>query len=115
MIIRMLRITPDQKENAAKETRGILKTLESCLNPNKPFNGGQNLSFMDIAIVWVGYYAQMLEKMLDVILLDDENTPLLNMWFRYVLDLQVIKECLPPFDKLVAHYTDFHERHMTAR
>ncbi|KAJ0806335.1 putative glutathione transferase [Helianthus annuus] len=114
MIIRMLRITPDQKENAAKEAREILKTLESCLNPNKPFNGDQNLSFMDIAIVWVGYYAQMLEKMLDVILLDDENTPLLNMWFRYVLDLQVIKECLPPFDKLVAHYTDFHERHMTA-
>lgn len=110
----MLRITPDQKQNAAKDTREVLKTLESCLNPNEPFAGGKNLSYMDIAIVWVGYYAQMLEKMLDVKLLDDENTPLLNKWFRDVLDHDVIKECLPPFDKLVAHYTDFHQRHMTA-
>ncbi|XP_076909643.1 glutathione S-transferase U7-like [Bidens hawaiensis] len=112
IIIRMLRITPDQKENVAKEAREILKTLEGSLNPSKPFSGCQNLSFMDISIVWVGYYFQMFEKMLDVKLLDEENTPLLNKWFRDVLDLQVIKECVPPFDKLVAHYTDFHERHM---
>ncbi|KAI7736374.1 hypothetical protein M8C21_023679 [Ambrosia artemisiifolia] len=113
MIIRMLRITSDQKDNAAKETREILKTLEGSLDPNKPFPEDKSLSFMDIEIVWVGYYTQMLEKMLDVKLLDDENTPLLNTWFRVVLNLQVIKECLPPFDKLVAHYTNFHERHTT--
>ncbi|KAI7736375.1 hypothetical protein M8C21_023680 [Ambrosia artemisiifolia] len=114
MIIRMLRITSDQKDNAAKETREILKTLEGSLDPNKPFPEDKSLSFMDIAIVWVGYYTQMLEKMLDVKLLDDENTPLLNTWFRVVLNLQVIKECLPPFDKLLTHYTNFHERHTTA-
>ncbi|KAK9069510.1 hypothetical protein SSX86_011414 [Deinandra increscens subsp. villosa] len=115
MISKMLRIAPGGKENAAKEAREILKALESSLTPNKPFSNAKNLSFMDIAIVWVGFYSQMLEKMLDVTLLDEENTPLLNKWFADVLDLQVIKDCLPPFDKLVAHYTNFHEQHMVAK
>ncbi|KAK1432279.1 hypothetical protein QVD17_09174 [Tagetes erecta] len=113
VISKMLRVTPAHKENVAKDAREILKTLESCLNPDVQFSEGNKLTYMDIAIVWVGYYAQILEKILDVKLLDDDNSPLLNKWFKDVFDHEVIRECLPPFDKLVAHYTNFHEQHMT--
>lgn len=102
--------TLEQKDKAAKEARQNLKTLESSLNSNKPFFGGKNIGFMDIVVAWLGIWAQMVEKIADVKLLDDENTPLLNVWFRDILDVQVIKAYIPPLDKLLAHNKDFHEK-----
>ncbi|XP_023764893.1 glutathione transferase GST 23 [Lactuca sativa] len=102
--------TSDLKDKAAKETRENLKTLESSLNPHKPFFGGEKLGFIDITVAWLGIWAQMVEKIVDVKLLDDEDTPLLNAWFRYVLDLLVIKDNIPPLDRLLAHNKDFHDQ-----
>ncbi|KAJ9545501.1 hypothetical protein OSB04_025208 [Centaurea solstitialis] len=107
--------TLDQKDKAAKEARENLKLLESSLNPNNPFFGGKNLGFMDIVVAWLGIWAQLVEKIVHVKLLDDENTPLLNAWFKDVLEDQVIKACLPPLDKLLAHNKDFHDKLIAAK
>ncbi|XP_071728763.1 glutathione transferase GST 23-like [Rutidosis leptorrhynchoides] len=102
----------DQNENDAEEARNILKTLERSLDPNRIVSGDKhNLSFMDIVIAWVEIWFRVLENSLDVKTLDEENTPLLNKWFRDVLEVDVIKECLPPFEKMVARYKDLHEHY----
>ena len=107
--------TLDQKDKAAKEARENLKTLESRLNPNNPFFGGKNLGFLDIVVAWLGIWAQLVEKIVDVKLLDDENTPFLNAWFRDILEVQIIKACVPPLDKLLAHNKDFHDKLIAAK
>ncbi|KAJ9545502.1 hypothetical protein OSB04_025209 [Centaurea solstitialis] len=115
LIIKMSLSTREQKDKVAEEAREILKTLESSLNTNKPFYGGKIIGFVDIAVAWIGIWAPLLEKIINVKLLDEEYMPLLNTYFRDVLELHIIKECLPPFDKLLAHYKDYHDRFMATK
>ncbi|KVH97221.1 Glutathione S-transferase/chloride channel, C-terminal [Cynara cardunculus var. scolymus] len=115
LIIKMSSSTREQKDKVAEEAREVLKTLESSLNQNKPFYGGKILGFMDIAVAWIGIWAPMLEKIIDIKLLDEEYMPLLNTWFRDVLEVLVIKECIPPLDKLLAHYKDYYDRFMATK
>ena len=106
--------TREQKDKVAEEAREILKILESSLNTNKPFYGGKILGFMDIAVAWIGIWAPLLEKIIDVKLLD-EYMPLLNTYFRDVLEVHTIKECVPPLGKLLAHYKDYYDRFMATK
>ncbi|KAI3758294.1 hypothetical protein L6452_05853 [Arctium lappa] len=115
LIIKMSSSTREQKDKVAEEAREILKTLESCLNLNKPFYGGKIIGFMDIAVAWIGIWAPMLEKIIDVKLLNEEYMPLLNTWFSDVLEVLVIKECVPPLDELLAHYKDYYDRFMATK
>lgn len=115
LIGKMSSSTREQKDKVAEEAREILKTLENYLNPNKPFYGGKILGFMDIAVAWIGIWAPLLEKIIDVKLLDEEYMPLLSTWFRDVLEVHVIKECVPSFDELLAHYKDYYDRFMATK
>ncbi|GJZ17355.1 glutathione transferase GST 23-like protein [Tanacetum coccineum] len=115
MIIRVLRGTQDEKEEAAKEGREILKTLETTLNPNNTVSRGESLGFKDIAIAWLGIWGQVFEKIMNVKLFNEDNTPLLNMWYSDLLNVHVVKECIPPIDKLLAHYQAFHDKLIAAR
>ncbi|XP_071732357.1 glutathione transferase GST 23-like [Rutidosis leptorrhynchoides] len=113
VIKKLLRSKPDQNESDAEEARSILKTLESSLDPNKPFSGDESdLNFMEISIAWLEIWFRALEKVLDVKIVDDENTPLLNKWFRDVLEIDFIKKSIPPFETMVARYKDLHEKHI---
>nr|XP_043615982.1 glutathione transferase GST 23-like [Erigeron canadensis] len=114
MIKQLLRSTQETKENDSKEARQILKTLESSLDPNKPFSGVKSLGFIDIAFAWLGIWAQVLEKLHNIKLLDEENTPLLNKHFRDILDVPVIKDCIPPLEQLFAHTKFLIERNVAA-
>lgn len=107
--------TDDQKSEAAKVVRENFKTLESSLKPDHSFFDGEKLGFLDIAIAWIAVWAKMIEEVVGVKLLDDDNTPMLNAWFRDVLDVPVMKEYIPPLDKLVAHNKDFRKRFMAAK
>ncbi|KVI06771.1 probable glutathione S-transferase [Cynara cardunculus var. scolymus] len=115
LIIKMLLSTLDQKNKVAEEAHEILETLEGTLNTNKPFYGGESLGFMDIAVAWLGIWIPLIKKIKDVKLMDEEHTPLLNAYFKDVLDVHVIRECMPPLDELVKHIKDYHDRFMTAK
>ncbi|KAL6180016.1 hypothetical protein ACLB2K_046685 [Fragaria x ananassa] len=81
----------EEKEKAAKEARENLKILESGLK-EKHFFGGESIGFVDIAAGWIGVWARMVEKIAEVNLIDTETTPLLDAWFRRVLEVPIIKE-----------------------
>uniref|UniRef100_F6H0Z9 Glutathione S-transferase n=1 Tax=Vitis vinifera TaxID=29760 RepID=F6H0Z9_VITVI len=102
-----------EQEQAAKELRENLKTLESALE-GKHFFGGETIGFLDIAVGWIGCWARMNEEVAGVNMIDVEMTPLLGAWFQKFLKLPIIKECLPPQDKLLVHTKEFHKMLMAA-
>lgn len=102
-----------EQEQAAKELRENLKTLESALE-GKHFFGGETIGFLDIAVGWIGCWARMNEEVAGVNMIDGEMMPLLSAWFQKFLELPIIKECLPPQDKLLVHTKEFHKMLMAA-
>ncbi|PON55444.1 S-crystallin [Trema orientale] len=98
----------EEKEKAAKEARENLKVLESGLG-EKSFFGGETIGYVDIAAGWIGCWGRITEKVAGVNLIDAETMPLLNAWFERVLEFPIIKECLPPGDRLLEHNVNFHK------
>lgn len=95
--------TGEEKEKAAKAARECLKTLESGLEEGKQFFRGEAIGFVDIAVGWIGIWARIVEKLKDVSLIDEETMPLLHAWLQNFLEVPIIKECIPPWDKLLQH------------
>ncbi|KAK2992083.1 hypothetical protein RJ640_023466 [Escallonia rubra] len=103
----------EEQDKAAKEARENLKTLESALE-GKRFFGGEAIGFADIAIGWMGIWTRIVEEIIDVKLIDEETMPLLSAWFQDFLGAPIIKECVPPRDKLLEHNKGFHKMLTTA-
>ncbi|KAK3030163.1 hypothetical protein RJ639_039640 [Escallonia herrerae] len=98
----------EEQDKVAKEARENLKPLESALE-GKRFFGGETIGFGDIAIGWMGIWTQIVEEITDVKLIDEVTMPLLSAWFQDFLNAPIIKERLPPRDKLVEHNKGFHK------
>ncbi|KAI3949077.1 hypothetical protein MKW92_030840 [Papaver armeniacum] len=97
----------EEMEKAVKEARENLKTLEMGLKGK--FFGGEKIGFADVAIGWIPFWTRITEEIVGVKLVDEENMPLLNAWFDDVLDVDILKERLPPRDKTLAHCKTFRE------
>lgn len=95
----------EDQEKAAMEARENLKTLESGLE-GKKFFGGEGINYTDVAIGWIGIWARIVEEITGTTLIE----PTMNAWFDEFLELPVIKECLPPWEKLLKHNKWFHEK-----
>lgn len=98
----------EEQEKYAIEAREHLKTLESGIigggGGGKPlFLGGESIGFVDIAAGWIGYWGRTAEEIVNIKLIDEETMPLLASWFDNVLQHPILKECLPPWDKLIHH------------
>lgn len=98
----------EEKEKAAKEARENLKILESGLG-KKQFFGGESIGFVDIAAGWIGMWTRMVEEIADVKIIDTAMMPLLESWFQRVLQVPILKECLPPQDRLLERLKGFHK------
>ncbi|KAI3879172.1 hypothetical protein MKW98_028739 [Papaver atlanticum] len=102
----------EELEKSVKETQAILKTLEMGLKGK--FFGGENIGFADIAVGWIPFWTRMAEKIIGVKLVDTENVPLLNAWFEDVLDVEILKDILPPRDKMLAKMKMYRESLVSA-
>ncbi|KAI8548349.1 hypothetical protein RHMOL_Rhmol07G0267100 [Rhododendron molle] len=103
----------EEQEKSAKEAQEILKTLESGLE-GKPFFGGETIGFVDISAAWIEIWTKINEEITNIKLVDEKTMPLLCVWFQHVLENPIIKECLPPREKLVEHIKGFRSRSMAA-
>ncbi|CAK9149014.1 unnamed protein product [Ilex paraguariensis] len=92
----------EEKRKAANEARENLKTLESGLE-GKRFFGGETIGFVDIAAAWLGCWTRIAGEIVDVKLIDEETMPELCAWLENVLEAPIIKDCMPPQDKLLEH------------
>ncbi|XP_062167586.1 glutathione S-transferase U8-like [Alnus glutinosa] len=88
------------REKAVEEAYEVLKFLEKELK-EKRFFGGESIGMVDIAANIIGYWLGACEEATGVELLTREKFPKLSNWIDEFVSNSVIKENLPPRDKLV--------------
>ncbi|XP_048137893.1 glutathione S-transferase U8-like [Rhodamnia argentea] len=90
-----------EREKAHEEAHELLSTLEGELK-GKKFFGGENIGFLDIAAVILGYWVGVLEEAAGVDVVTEDKFPALCRWAEDLRNCPVVKENLPPKDRLLA-------------
>ncbi|KAL2337904.1 hypothetical protein Fmac_012350 [Flemingia macrophylla] len=93
----------DGRDKAVEEGLESLKILQEALN-GKRFFGGETIGMVDIAASFIGYWVDILQEIEGLELLTIEKFPKLYKWSQEFVNHPVIKETLPPRDKLFAFF-----------
>lgn len=96
----------EEKEKAVKLTIEALERIEEELKGRK-FFGGENIGYLDIAIGWISYWLPVWEEVGSMLILDPPKFPALTEWTNTFVNHPLIKDNLPPRDKMVDY---FHQR-----
>ncbi|KAJ8750538.1 hypothetical protein K2173_015694 [Erythroxylum novogranatense] len=79
-----------------------MKILENELK-GKEFFGGETIGYLDIVVFSVAYWFQVLIQVFGVEFLPEEKFPVVCKWIGRLLDIDVIKSCVPPREKHLAY------------
>ena len=93
---------------AVKEAQETLKPLEELLK-GKRFFGGQTIAYLDIAFGWLAIWVPLIEEILGATFVDESTLPLLHVWFQEFPNIPLVKERLPPREKLLPFLKAFRE------
>ncbi|XP_031096044.1 glutathione S-transferase U8-like [Ipomoea triloba] len=94
----------EESEKARDEMQGALKLLVDELK-GKTLFGGESVGVVDIAAIVVGYWMDVLQEAAGLEILSREKHAKIYEWMEALLSkCSVIKENLPPRDKLLAYY-----------
>ncbi|XP_057982046.1 glutathione S-transferase U8-like [Malania oleifera] len=85
---------------AVKEAHDCLEILENELEGKRLF-GGETIGLVDIAADFIGFWMELAQEAGAVKLLTNEKYPKLCKWSEEFLS--IVKEYLPPRDKLLAY------------
>ncbi|KAE8689754.1 putative glutathione S-transferase [Hibiscus syriacus] len=91
----------NEREKAVEEAYECLKTLETALD-GKRFFGGDVIGMVDIAANFVGFWLSIIQEATGVELLSADKFPDLFKWTEEFIGCNIVKENLPPRDKLLA-------------
>ncbi|KAH7839894.1 hypothetical protein Vadar_010075 [Vaccinium darrowii] len=94
----------EAKEKAIESAKESLSFLEKQIE-GKQFFGGEKIGFLDLAVGWIPLWLGAMEQVGEMKLLDAEKFPSLHEWSQNFNQIPVIKEALPPREKLVAYFT----------
>ncbi|XP_054819788.1 probable glutathione S-transferase [Prosopis cineraria] len=95
----------DNKENAAKLVREDMEKIEELIK-GKKFFGGENIGYLDIAFGWMSYWLPVWEQVGNMQILDPFKCPNLALWMSNFLNDPIVKDTLPPRDKMVLYFHD---------
>ncbi|KAK8563821.1 hypothetical protein V6N13_005952 [Hibiscus sabdariffa] len=90
----------EEREKAVEEVRECLKTLEGVLDGNR-FFGGETIGLVDIAANFIAYWLRAIQEVSGLDFLNEDRLPLLTKWCEEFVSCNVVKEHLPPRDKLI--------------
>lgn len=86
-----------------EEASENLKILENELK-DKRFFGGETIGLVDFAAKIIAYWVQVIQEVTGVEIMSSQKFPVLLKWIVELLSCNVVKETLPPKDKLAARY-----------
>ncbi|KAB1203300.1 Glutathione S-transferase U8 [Morella rubra] len=92
-----------EREKAVEEINEQLQFLEAELN-EKRFFGGKEIGFVDIVGNIIAFWLGIFEEASGVEVMPREKFPKLCKWANEFVSHSVIKESLPPRDKLIAFF-----------
>ncbi|KAG5029528.1 hypothetical protein AAZX31_05G150200 [Glycine max] len=93
----------DERAKALKETRELMERIEEEIKGKKYF-GGDNIGFLDIALGWISYWLPVVEEVGSMHIIDPLKFPAITSWMTNFLSHRVIKDNLPPRDKMLVYY-----------
>ncbi|CAA2972855.1 probable glutathione S-transferase [Olea europaea subsp. europaea] len=93
----------EEQVKAKEESTELLKILEGTLS-DKKFFGGDSIGMVDIVANFISYWFIILQELAGLQVLTKEKFPKLGAWIDDYLNCNIIKENLPPKDKLTAYF-----------
>ncbi|KAJ9179795.1 hypothetical protein P3X46_008116 [Hevea brasiliensis] len=90
----------EEKEREVNQAKEALQVLDGLLK-GKEFFGGDSIGYLDIALGWVTVWLEVFEELACVRVFESEKYTHIYKWMHKFVQLQVIKETLPPKDKLL--------------
>ncbi|XP_010521903.1 PREDICTED: glutathione S-transferase U1-like [Tarenaya hassleriana] len=99
------------REAAIEETQQLMKLLEKEL-VGKDFFGGERVGFLDlVAGSMIPMSLMMLWEGMGVDVIPKEKFPEFHRWMNNLLEVEAVKECLPPREKHIEHMMEYAERY----
>ncbi|KAL6989916.1 glutathione transferase [Sarracenia purpurea var. burkii] len=95
----------DEKDKALKSVMEALDNIEGELkrNENKYF-GGESIGYLDLALGWISYWLPVWEEVGSMKIVDPTRFPAISTWMNNILEHPVIKQELPPRDKMLVYF-----------
>ncbi|OIW00521.1 hypothetical protein TanjilG_24251 [Lupinus angustifolius] len=93
----------DDQENALNAVREAMEKIEEEIK-GKKFFGGDNIGYLDIALGWISYWLPIWEEVGSMQIIDPLKYSAITAWITNFLTHPVIKDNLPPRDKLLVYY-----------
>lgn len=103
----------EEQLQAVKEMQNSLKTLEGHLE-GKKFFGGDTIGFVDIIAGWVPSLLGIIEEIIGIKIINEEDLPLISAWIKDFMDHNLLKETMPPQEKVMAHMRAIRENVLSA-
>ncbi|KAH7844532.1 hypothetical protein Vadar_029068 [Vaccinium darrowii] len=98
----------EEKERYLKEAVESLEKIEEVLIKGKSkFFGGEKIGYLDIALGWISYWLPVWEEVGSMKIVDPILFPSITAWMENIRNHPVIKDKLPPRDKMVAYFQWF--------
>jgi len=90
----------EEQQKAVEELVANFLLLEEALRTSscflgKPYFGGDEIGFVDIALGAMSEFLKALQKVTDIVLMDPEKMPLLSAWMDRFLEANGVKEVMP--------------------
>ena len=98
----------EEQEKAKEEACELLKILDIELK-DKKFFGGVAFGPVDIVANFIGFWLGIIQEATGVEVLTKEKFPKLCQWIDEFINCSIIKENLPPRDKLKAYFQTRHQ------
>ncbi|CAK8578587.1 unnamed protein product [Lathyrus sativus] len=92
----------EEGEKYLKEAREVMEKLEEEIN-GKKFFGGNNIGYLDLALGWITCWLPIWEEIGSMQVLDPLKCPSISSWKINFLNDPVIKDNLPPKDKMIVY------------
>ncbi|XWS42834.1 hypothetical protein CRYUN_Cryun16bG0048600 [Craigia yunnanensis] len=100
----------------SEESRNAIEVLDGELKvKGKKFFGGETIGFVDIVLSCTTNWMEAIEEVLGIKICDSQNHPLINQWKNNFVELPIIKENLPPNQRLLRFYKRYRQSKLAAQ
>ncbi|CAK9160037.1 unnamed protein product [Ilex paraguariensis] len=93
----------DEKERAMKLSMEAIEKIEGELKGNK-FFAGEAIGYLDIALGWTTYLLPVWDEVGSMTIVDPSKFPATVAWMHNFLNHPVIKDKLPPREKMIVYF-----------
>lgn len=110
IFFRFCRSTGEQLEEATKEAKKVLKTIEEhAIREEDKFFAGDKIGMQDLVFGWLAWLLQALEEVVGVKLLEASEYPRLHRWVQNFRAHDVIGSNLPERDAMLIYFKRLRE------